>query len=73
MTHPPADRFRLGDTWRSPAGKDWYVERIAPGYSRGVLLVRKVNNRRTTQWRGDFSTGTNMMNAWQRIDPPTEP
>lgn len=65
---PPADRFRIGDIWRSPRGKEWTVEREAP--FRGVFL-RAVHNRFTTQWRNEYATGTGLTNAWVRIYPPS--
>jgi hypothetical protein len=67
MTDPPpaADRFRVGDVWRSPRHKDWQVERIH--HQRGALLVRAVANRRTTQWRHELAIGKNMMDAWMRL------
>lgn len=68
-TPPPADRFRLGDIWRSPRGKDWKVERISP--FRGAFL-RACHNRFTTQWRNEYATGRDMMNAWERIHSGSE-
>lgn len=64
-TPPPADRFRIGDVWRSPRGKDWRVQRI--DHLRLALLVCEVSNRRTTQKRHVLATGTDMTNAWVRI------
>ncbi len=67
---PPADRFRLGDVWRSPRMKDWQVDKITPeGQAR---LRRAVSNRRTYQWRGVRDTGQSITNAWYRVSPPDE-
>jgi hypothetical protein len=67
-TPPPADRFRLGDVWRSPRGKDWRVDKIENGLAR----LRALHNRHTTQWRQLRATGTNMMNAWERLQLATD-
>ena len=64
--HPPADRFRVGDVWRSPRGKDWQCDKVENGLAR----LRSVCNRRNMQWRGIFDTGRDMLSAWQRITPP---
>jgi hypothetical protein len=69
MTHPIPDRFRVGETWQSPRGRQWRVERT--DVRKGVFL-RSLHNRYTTQWRREFAIGDNMMNAWLRIDPPHE-
>ncbi len=69
MTTPPADRFRVGDIWQSPRGKQWKVERLSD--YKGAFL-RAMHNRYATQWRKEFATGDNMENAWLRIDPPHE-
>ena len=61
---PPADRSRIGDVWRSPRLKDWRVESIH--YQRGALL-RAMHNRHTTQRRNELATGTNMLDAWERL------
>ena len=34
MTHPPPDKFCLGDTWRSPRGKDWHVDKVEGAKAR---------------------------------------
>ena len=60
---PPADRFRLGDIWRSPRGKDWKVEKIH--HAKGAFL-RAMHNRHTTQWRDEWATGYDMLSAWER-------
>ena len=67
-THPPADRFRVGDVWRSHAMKDWQCDRVENGKAR----LRSVRNPNYTQWRGIFDTGRDMLSAWQRITPPQE-
>jgi hypothetical protein len=61
---PPADRFRLGDIWRSPRGKDWQVDKIQCGIAR----LRALHNRHSTQLRGIYDTGKDMTNAWERIE-----
>ena len=61
---PPADRFRLGDIWRSPWGKYWQVDRIKGHKAR----LRALHNRRTTQWRFNSDNGRDMTNAWVRIE-----
>jgi hypothetical protein len=75
MTHPPADRFRPGDTWRSPRGTTYYV--VSRDH-RGRVQLRNVDNPRSTQYRGDTATGNNsgrqaFCDAWFRVDPPTAP
>ena len=65
-TPPPADRFRLGDVWRSPRLKDWTVDKIDSGFAR----LRSVANPRRTQWRGVRDTGRDMKTAWLRVSPP---
>jgi hypothetical protein len=70
MTTPPADRFRVGDIWRSPRGKRWRVQRDDP--LKGALLVDAELPNRSRQWRNQLAIGDNMTNAWLRIDPPTE-
>jgi hypothetical protein len=67
-TPPPADRFRLGDIWRSPRLKDWTVDKIDNGLAR----LRSVANPKNTQWRGVRDTGQNITNAWLRVSPPDE-
>ena len=62
---PPADRFRVGDLWDSPRGKCWRVEKLH--HQKGAFM-RAAHNRNTTQWRNDFATGTDMTNAWERIE-----
>ena len=69
MTNPPADQFRLRDTWRSPRGKDWHVDKVEGAKAR----LRALHNTRTTRWCFVWNTGRNMNYAWERIDPPTEP
>lgn len=65
MTEPlAADRFRVGDIWKSPRGKEWRVEKIH--YLKGAFL-RAMHNSRTTQWRNELATGSNMLDAWLRI------
>jgi hypothetical protein len=66
---PTADRFRLGDIWRSPRGKDWQVDRIANGQVR----LRALHNRHTTQWRFAWKTGKDMTNAWERLESAADP
>ena len=72
-TSPPADRFRLGEVWRSPRGKDWTVDKIdnGPGYT--LVRLRSVANPRRTQWRGVRGEGRDMTTAWLRVSPPHEP
>ena len=65
-THPPADRFRVGDVWRSPRGKDWTVDKEGIGQVR----LRSVSNPSRTKWRIAFNTGNDILNPWQRITPP---
>jgi hypothetical protein len=65
----PADRFRLGDIWRSPRGKDWQVDSIAGPKAR----LRVLHNRHTTQWRWAGSTGRDMTNAWERLESAADP
>ena len=67
-TPPPADRFRLGDVWRSPRGKDWRVDLVIPGKVR----LRALHNRHTTQWRTPRATGTDMTHAWERLQSGAE-
>jgi len=67
---PPADRFRLGDIWRSPRGKDWQVDKIKGSRAR---LLRSVGNQRTTQWLGIWDTGRDVTNAWERIESAADP
>jgi hypothetical protein len=62
---PPADRFRLGDIWRSPRGKDWQVDKDRLD---GLVRLRALHNRHTTQWRERRDTGRDMTNAWERIE-----
>ncbi len=66
--HPPADRFRVGDVWRSPRGKDWTVDKVETGMAR----LRSVRNPGNAKWRAAFDTGRDMLSAWQRITPPQE-
>jgi hypothetical protein len=63
-TPPIADRFRVGDIWRSHRGKDWQVDKI----QRGIARLRALHNRHSTQWRGICDTGKDMANAWERIE-----
>jgi hypothetical protein len=67
-TPPPADRFRLGDIWRSPRMKDWKVDKIESRLAR----FRSVANPKNTQWRDVRDTGQNITNAWWRVSPPDE-
>jgi len=67
---PPADRFRLGDIWRSPRGKDWQVDKVD---GPRVRLLRVVGNQRTTQWRGAWDTGRDMTDAWERLESAADP
>ena len=69
---PPADRFRLGDIWRSPRGKDWQVDTIVGG-TRGIVRLRALHNRHSTQWRGIWETGRDMTNAWERLESAADP
>jgi len=62
----PADRFRVGDVWRSPRDKEWKVEKLDP--IKGAFL-RAMHNRYTTQWRNQFATGNNITDAWWRVYP----
>lgn len=64
----PADRFHLGDIWRSPRGVDWRVDLVIPGKVR----LRNVAWPRYTQWRTPRATGTNMLNAWERLQSAGE-
>jgi hypothetical protein len=64
-TPPPADRFRLGDVWRSPRLKDWTVDKIDNGLAR----LRSVAKPKNTQWRGVRDTGRDMTTAWYRVSP----
>jgi hypothetical protein len=69
MSTPPADRFRVGDIWRSPRGKDWQVDKIEGSLAR----LRALHNRHTTQWRLVRDTGRDTANAWERlVAPPSE-
>ena len=69
--HPPADRFRIGDVWRSPRGKDWECDMVVANDT--MARLRLVCNRRNMQWREIFDTGRgDMLSAWQRITPPQE-
>jgi len=61
---PPADRFRLGDIWLSPRGKQWMVEKLH--HTKGAFL-RAMHNRYTTQWRNELATGSDVLTAWERI------
>jgi hypothetical protein len=70
---PPADRFRLGDIWRSPLGKDWQVDTIEGGTRRGIARLRALHNRHSTQWRGIWETGRDVTNAWERFESAAEP
>ena len=65
-TPPPADRFRLGDVWRSPRLKDWQVDKIDTGLAR----LRSVAKPKNTQWRGVRDTGRDHATAWLRVSPP---
>ena len=65
-TPPPADRFRLGEVWRSPRLKDWQVDKIDSGLAR----LRSVTKPKNTQWRGVHDTGRDMAIAWFRVSPP---
>jgi hypothetical protein len=67
--HLPADRFRVGDVWRSPRGKDWTCDRVENGKAR----LRSVHNPGNTRWRGVFDTNRDMFDVWQRITPPQDP
>ena len=69
-TPAPADRFRLGDIWRSPRGKNWQVDQVD---GPRVRLLRIVGNQRTTQWRGAWDTGRDMTDAWERIESAADP
>jgi len=69
---PPADRFRLGDIWRSPRGKDWQVDKIE-GRTRGIARLRALHNQHSTQWRDIWNTGRDMTNAWERIESAADP
>jgi hypothetical protein len=68
-TPPPADRFRLGEVWRSPRLKDWTVDKIDNGPRYTLARLRSVTSR-TTQWRGVRDTGRDMTTAWWRVSPP---
>ena len=65
-TPPPADRFRLGEVWRSPRLKDWQVDKIDSGLAR----LRSVANPSRTQWRGVRDIGRDVTTAWLRVSPP---
>jgi len=69
-TPAPADRFRLGDIWRSPRGKNWQVDQVD---GPRVRLLRIVGNQRTTQLRGAWDTGRDMTDAWERIESAAAP
>jgi hypothetical protein len=62
----PADRFRLGEVWRSPRQKDWTVDKIDSGLAR----LRSVTKPKNTQWRGVHDTGRDMTIAWFRVSLP---
>jgi hypothetical protein len=64
---PPADRFRLGDIWRFPRGKNWQVDAIVGGTRGEIARLRALHNRHSTQWRGTWKTGRDMTNAWERL------
>jgi hypothetical protein len=66
---PSADRFRVGDVWRSPRMKDWQCDKVENGLAR----LRSLRNPKNTQWRGVFDTGSDMFSAWQRITTSTQP
>jgi hypothetical protein len=64
---PPADRFRVGDVWRSPRLIDWEV--IRQNASKGsVTLYRRDPvlgvQSKSRDW---YATGRDMTNAWERI------
>ena len=69
---PPADRFRLGDIWRSPRGKYWQVNKVESG-TGGIVRLRALHNRHTTQWRGIRDTGRDRANAWERLESAADP
>jgi hypothetical protein len=69
---PPADRFRLGDIWRSPRGKDWQVVKVEGELLKRAML-RALHNRHTIQWRSIWATGKDMTNAWERIESAADP
>jgi hypothetical protein len=64
----PADRFRLGDIWRSPRGVDWRVELVISGKVR----LRNVALPRYTKWRFDWNSGRLTANPWVRIQSAAE-
>ncbi len=70
---PPADRFRVGDVWRSPRGKDWQCDFVNNGRSIPLARLRSLRNPKNTQWRGVFDTGRDMLTAWLRISPAPQP
>ena len=67
---PPADRFRLGEVWRSPRLRDWQVDKIDNGPRYTLARLRSVVNPRRTQWREVRDTGRDMTTAWLRVSPP---
>ena len=68
---PPADRFRLGDVWRSPLRlDDWTVDKIDGSDSYTLARLRSVANPRRTQWRNVRHTGRDTATAWLRVSPP---
>jgi hypothetical protein len=70
MTRPIPDRFRVGDVWQAPRGKQWRVERI--DVKKGALLVDAELPNRSRQWRNEFAIGVRADNIWLRINPPHE-
>lgn len=66
LTPLPADRFRVGDVWRSPRLKDWQCDKVENGLAR----LRSLRNPKNTQWRDVIDTGKDMETAWLRISPP---
>ena len=67
-TPPSADRFCVGDVWRSPRGVDWRVDLVIAGKVR----LRNVAWPRYTQWRTPQATGTNVTNAWVLLQSGAE-
>ena len=60
------DQFRVGETWISPRGKRWYVERITS--DRRAVLRAPVQRG---EWRPAALEyrNTHRVDGWTRVDP----
>lgn len=63
---PEADRFRVGDEWRSPGGLRWRVVRESRDWGGARVAIIKEGDKRAI-WRGAYNIGPRGVRGWQRL------